>query len=190
MEDFCHTKIARINVVGASGSGKSTFCKKLSKVLSIPHIEMDAIFWGPNWHWPSDETFFANLKNELSGDAWILDGNYTRTIPIKWKNVQMVIWLDYSFTRTFFQAIKRAFLRSLTREELWVGTGNKESLRKSFFSKDSIILWTVKTHKRVREKYEKLMMNDAFSYIEFVRLRSPEEAEEFLNKISPKFRVQ
>ena len=187
MEDFCHTKIARINVVGTSGSGKSTFCKELSKVLSLPHIEMDAIFWGPNWYWPDDEEFFANLKNELSRDAWILDGNYTRTIPIKWKNVQMVIWLDYSFQRTLLQAVKRAFLRSLTREELWANTGNKESFRKSFFSKDSIILWTIKTHKRVRKKYEKLMMDETYSYIEFLRLRSPEEAAEFLNKAAQNF---
>jgi hypothetical protein len=48
---------------------------------------MDAVFWGPNWHWPGDEEFFTKLKNELSRDAWILDGNYTRTIPIKWENV-------------------------------------------------------------------------------------------------------
>jgi len=190
MEKFCYTKIARINVVGTSGSGKSTFCKELSKVLSIPHIEMDAVFWGKNWYWPSDEEFFTNLKNELSGDAWILDGNYTRTIPIKWENVQVVIWLDYSFKRTLLQAIKRAFLRSLTREELWANTGNKESFRKSFFSKDSIILWTIKTHKRVRKKYEKFMMNDAYSHIEFVRLRSPEETEEFLHNVVPKFRVK
>jgi len=190
MEDFCHPKIARINVVGTSGSGKSTFCKKLSGILAIPHIEMDAVFWGPNWHWPGDEEFFTKLKNELSRDAWILDGNYTRTIPIKWENVQMVIWLDYSFKRTLFQAIKRAFLRSLTKEELWADTGNKESFRKSFFSKDSIVLWTIQTHQKVRAKYEKFMTDDAFSYIEFVRLRSPEEAEEFLNKVAPKFRIE
>jgi hypothetical protein len=42
----------------------------------------------------------------------------------------------------------------------------------------------VKTHKRVRKKYEKFMMNDAYSYIEFVRLRSPEEAGGFLKRIA------
>lgn len=115
---------------------------------------MDAVFWGPNWSWSSDEELFAKLKNELSGDTWILDGNYTQTIPIKWENVQMVIWLDYPFQRTVFQAIKRTVQRSLTQEELWTDTGNKESFRKSFLSKDSIILWTIKTYRKVREKYE------------------------------------
>jgi shikimate kinase len=34
----------RINVIGTSGSGKTTFGKKLAKTLSIPFLEMDAIF--------------------------------------------------------------------------------------------------------------------------------------------------
>ena len=74
----------RINVVGTSSSGKTTFSKSLSAILGIDHIEMDQIFWGPNWYWPNDEEFFANLKENLKKkDAWILDGNYTRTIPVK-----------------------------------------------------------------------------------------------------------
>jgi hypothetical protein len=85
------------------------------------------------------------------------------------------------------QAVKRAFLRSFTREELWANTGNRESFQKIFFSKDSIILWTIKTHKRVRKKYERFMVDDAYANIEFVRLRSPEEAEVFLNSAASKF---
>ena len=134
---------ARINVIGTSGSGKSTFARKLSEGLGYPYIEMDQVFWGPNWHWPPDEVFFENLRQALGGNQWVLDGNYTRTIPIKWERVEMVVWLDYSFPLTLFQAVKRALKRSITQEELWEGTGNRESFRKSFFSKDSIILWTI-----------------------------------------------
>ena len=129
----------KINVVGTSGSGKSTFSQRLAKVLGHPYIEIDKIFWGPNWYWPSDEEFFAKLKAALKQDSWVLDGNYDRTVPIKWENVEMVIWLDYPFARTLFRALKRAIRRSLTREEIWEGTGNRESFRKSFFSKDSIV---------------------------------------------------
>ncbi len=39
----------KLNVVGTSGSGKSTFSKALAEKLAIEHIEMDQIFWGPNW---------------------------------------------------------------------------------------------------------------------------------------------
>jgi adenylate kinase family enzyme len=176
-------KPARVNVIGTSGTGKSTFARKLSEYLGYPHIEMDKIFWGPNWHWPSDDVFFGNLRQALSQDQWVLDGNYTRTIPIKWERIEMVIWLDYSFPLTLFQAVKRALKRSITQEELWEGTGNRESFRKSFFSKDSIILWTIKTHRSVRLKYESYMQDPKYSHIKFIRLKNHREAESFLKQM-------
>ena len=174
----------RINVVGTSGSGKTTFSKSLSRRLGIEHIEIDSLFWGPNWYWPSDDEFFPKLQIALEGkDKWILDGNYTRTIPIKWEKVEVVIWLDYSFTRTFFQAVKRAISRSLTKEELWEGTGNRESLRNSFFDRNSIILWTIKTYKKTKKKYQEIMQEPEYSYITFIRIKSPKEAKKFLKSI-------
>ena len=74
--------------------------------------------------------------------------------------------------------------RSITGEELWIGTGNRKTLKKSFFSKDSIILWTIKTHKKVRFKYESFMNDKDYSRIKFIRLRSPSESEKFLKQIS------
>jgi adenylate kinase family enzyme len=131
--------LLRVNVVGTSGTGKSTFARQLAQALGHPYIEMDALFWGPNWTQATDEAFFARLATSLSQPTWILDGNYDRTIGIKWANVTAVIWVDYSFRRTLYQALKRAVVRSIHRKELWPGTGNKESFLKTFFSKESII---------------------------------------------------
>lgn len=174
----------KINVVGTSGSGKSTVSKRLSKILNVPYIEMDKIFWGPNWYWPSDDEFFGKLKNSLQTERWVLDGNYTRTIPIKWESVDTVIWLDYPFLTTLIRALKRTFRRSLTQEELWQGTGNRESFKKSFFSKESIILWTIKTHGQVRKKYEGYIKDPKFSHINFIRLKNDLEVEVFLANLN------
>ena len=178
-------KASRINVIGTSGSGKSTFSKNLAQALSYPHVEMDKVFWGPNWHWPRDEVFFENLRREISGDKWVLDGNYTRTLPIKWERIEMVVWLDFSLPITLYQAVLRAFRRALSGEEIWEGTGNRESFRKSFFSRDSIILWTIKTHSSVRLKYEFYLKDPKYSHIKFVRLKSRREANIFLKQVSP-----
>ncbi|CAM3535932.1 topology modulation protein [Vibrio aerogenes CECT 7868] len=148
----------RVNVVGTSGSGKSTFSQQLAAKLGSPCLEMDALYWKPDWGEPDDDELFAKLQVALEATtSWVLDGNYTRTIPIKWATTDTVIWLDYSFSRTLFQAVRRAFRRSLSGEELWPGTGNVETFRKSFFSTDSIILWTLKTYRRNRLKYEKMI---------------------------------
>lgn len=173
----------RINVIGTSGSGKSTFSKKLSAVLDIPYIEMDSIFWGKDWYWPTDDVFFSDLQQALSQKTWVLDGNYSRTTSIKWKDVDTIIWIDFGFIRTLYQACSRALKRLITQEELWPGTGNRESLKK-LLSKDSIVLWTLKNYKKTRIKYQKLMVDDSYQHIEFIRLTSPSDCRAFLRNIA------
>lgn len=173
----------RINVVGTSGSGKSTFAKDLAARLGYPYVEMDQIFWKPNWQWSEDAEFFARLKTALAQPNWVLDGNYTRTVPIKWDRVDQVIWLDLSFARTLTQAISRALRRAWTKQELWAGTGNRESFRRSFLSKHSIIWWTITTHAENRRSYERYMNDPRYSRIQFVRLRSRRETESYLREL-------
>jgi adenylate kinase family enzyme len=177
------TRLSRVNVVGTSGSGKSTFSRRLASLLGHPHIEMDRLFWEPNWQQPTDEVFFSRVQKALEIESWVLDGNYSRTEPIKWKSAQTVIWIDLPFATTLWQAVKRALVRSVTREELWPGTGNRESFRKSFFSKDSIILWTISMHSKVRERYAARMQDDSLKHIQFIRLRSRREVESFFAEL-------
>ena len=172
----------KINVIGTSGSGKTTFGRVLAQNLEIPFIEMDALFWEPDWGSPIDEEFFPRLTNALKGESWVLDGNYSRTLAIKWNEVDIVIWLDYSFIRTVFQAIQRAISRIISQEELWPGTGNWETFRK-LFSKDSIVLWTISTYARKRKRISEYMKFDEYSDIKFIQLKSPSESDHFLNRI-------
>ena len=115
----------RINVVGSSGSGKSTLASRLAVKIDAPYVELDAIHWQPDWAESPDAELLANLKAALAGERWVLDGNYQRTEPIKWKRVQMVVWLDLPFWLVFWQILVRTIRRSITREMLWAG--NRES---------------------------------------------------------------
>jgi len=178
----------RFNVIGTSGSGKTTFSKKLAGILDIPYIQMDAIFWGPNWSAPCDEEFLPKVQHALCGDAWVLDGNYTRTIPIKWAEIDCVIWLDYPFWRIMRQAVTRALSRSISKEELWEGTGNRESFRRSFMSKDSIVWYTLQSHAKMRHLIMMLMIDPQHAGIRFVRLTSPKLADTFLKTLRMTYR--
>ena len=174
----------RINVIGTSGSGKSTFSRRLSAKLNYPYLEMDKMFWKANWVESSNEEFFAKLKHHVSQPTWVLDGNYNKTVSIKWAEVDTIIWIDYSLLRTVYQAIKRAITRSINKQELWQGTGNIETIRKSFFSKKSIILWTLKTYKKNRIRYQALFDDPRYQHIHFVRLTSPKMATKFLKELA------
>jgi len=177
-------KFKRINVIGTSGSGKSTFSKQLASALNAPYLEMDAIYWKPNWVEPDDVQYFSDLKSALDCDAWVLDGNYSRTAAIKWKSVDTIIWLDYGFIRTFWQVIKRSITRAISRKEIWKGTGNKESFRRSFCSKKSVILWMLQNYHSNKRKYLALMSSEKLNDIQFYRIRSLKEAEYFLQNIN------
>lgn len=49
----------RVNIIGTSGSGKSTFARRLSEKLAIPYVEMDALFWLKDWQERADADFFS-----------------------------------------------------------------------------------------------------------------------------------
>ena len=151
--------------------------------LRIPYLEMDRLYWKPNCQEPNDEEFFSILEQALSGDAWVLDGNYTQTTHIKWPRANLVVWIDYSFPLTLYRVIKRSILRAWKKQELWPGTGNRESFSR-LFSKDSMVLWTLSHYASNKGKFEELMATESYAHIEFVRLRSPKEAAALIQNLT------
>jgi len=170
--------VMRINIVGTSGSGKSTFGKSIAQKLNAPYIQLDELHWKANWEESTDEEFFPKIEKALSSDRWILDGNYTRTIPIKWKRVQMVVYLDFPFHIVLYRIIKRSLLRGIKKEALW--HGNRETVWKHLFTSDSMILWTMRTFHKNRKKYTELFEMKEYSHIKFVRLCTKKELENFV----------
>lgn len=174
----------KINVIGTSGSGKSTFSQLLAKKLNAKYIEMDLLYWQPNWQESNDNDFFEKLSTEIKSDSWVLDGNYSRSQSIKWKTADTIIWLDYGFFRTFYQVFFRSIKRAWNKNELWQGTGNRESFYKTFFHKNSIILWMLTNYHRNKLRYSVLMQNEAMKNKQFIRLKSPKEATYFLSELT------
>ncbi|MCJ8311446.1 MAG: adenylate kinase [Saccharospirillaceae bacterium] len=170
----------KINVIGTTGSGKSTFSKLLANKIGCPYIQMDQLYWKPNWIEATDDEFIPKVKVAVSGDSWVLDGNYSRTNDIKWENADTIIWVDFSFFRTLLQLFKRTVIRLMSKQELWLGTGNKESFCKSFMSKKSIFVWFFKNYQKNKSRYSELMQSPKVKHVEFIRLRNPKEVKQFI----------
>lgn len=176
----------KINVVGSSGSGKSTLSQRLAKTLDVPYIQLDPLFWRPHWQGTPDEAFFAKLQAALESapDGWVLDGNFNRTRDIKWREVDMIVWLDYGFWRTFWQGFKRAVVRIKSREELWPGTGNRETFRQTFLSRDSILLWMLTHWRSNRWRYFADSIDARYRHINIIRLTHPDEADALIKYLA------
>src|SRR5215210_7176988 len=80
----------RISVVGTTGSGKTTLARQLSQRLVIPHVELDALYWEPNWVGAADPVFRERVEGALRGEAWVVDGNYSRVRDIIWSRAEAV----------------------------------------------------------------------------------------------------
>ena len=174
-------RFKRINVIGTSGSGKSTLARELEGILDIPFHQMDQLHWQANWQPATNEQLFASVREITSRDNWILDGNYSSTTALKWQRVQLVIWLDLSFIRTVTRVLTRTVRRIRSGEEIWPGTGNRETWKDSFASWDSVIWWSITTHHKNRRQYEKLMKSPDYPHIKFIRLTSAKCVDSFVD---------
>ncbi|MBR4768693.1 MAG: adenylate kinase [Lachnospiraceae bacterium] len=83
-------------VIGCSGSGKSTFSRKLHEVTGLPLIHLDNIWWKPDRSHISREEFDRRLNEALQSSEWIIDGDYSRTYEVRFKSCDTVIFLDFS----------------------------------------------------------------------------------------------
>ncbi|MGY6029358.1 adenylate kinase [Phytobacter sp. AG2a] len=174
----------KINVIGTSGSGKSTLSRRLAATLGVPYIEMDKLYWLPDWQGRSDEAMNALLIAALDNPGWVLDGNYNRTREIKWRDVDFIVWVDYGFWRTLRQCVLRAMKRAWQQNELWPDTGNRESFRRAFLSRESIIIWTLKTWRKNRTRYAADMADPRYKHLRFVRITNDHEADAFLASLT------
>ncbi|KAM3426105.1 hypothetical protein NHJ13734_009661 [Beauveria thailandica] len=68
----------RIQVIGVTGAGKSTFARRLGQELSIPVCELDSLFHKSRAGGALSEDDARRSVQVLveSNDEWILDGKY------------------------------------------------------------------------------------------------------------------
>jgi adenylate kinase family enzyme len=169
--------LRRISVVGTSGSGKTTLAHQISQILAIPHVELDALHWEPNWTEAPKDMFRDRVLQALSGGSWVVDGNYTAVRDIVWGRADTIVWLDYSLPVMLSRVVRRTLRRVLMQEELW--SGNRETWQTTF-SRDSIILWLLQTYQKNRKEYSILFSKQEYGHLKIVHLRSPQITKNWL----------
>lgn len=100
----------KVAVIGCGGAGKSTFSRILSEVLNISVYHLDKLNWKPGWV-PTPKDEWNNLMNSLvSKEEWIIDGNYGRTLDIRLKNADTIVFLNMPMYLCIYRIVKRRFM--------------------------------------------------------------------------------
>lgn len=172
---------ARVVVVGTSSVGKSTFATRLAVAWRMPRIELDVLYWGPNWQPKPKHEFKSLVTVATSAPAWVVDGNYGSVRSEIWPMATHIIWLNYSLPVNLWRGLKRTVARCVSRKELW--HGNRESFKRSFMSKESILVWIYSTHERRRRELSVLRASSEYGALSWLEFRVPSEAETWLRSV-------
>lgn len=119
----------RVVVVGGPGAGKTTIAAALAEALDVPHVELDGLWWGPDWTPVGGDEFRSRLRELAGRGSWVADGNYVDVgaVEVLWPAADLLVWLDPPRTRSVVRAVRRTAARALRRELLWAD--NRQRLR-------------------------------------------------------------
>lgn len=128
----------KIIVIGCPGSGKSTFAKELNKFYNLPLYHLDIIWNKPDKTTITREEFDNKLDEIFKEEAWIIDGNYQRTLEKRIKEANTIFLLDYPLEVCLMGATSRVGLK---REDMpWTEENLNEEFKQKIinFSQDKL----------------------------------------------------
>jgi adenylate kinase family enzyme len=109
----------RIMIIGSAGSGKSTLSQGLGKIFDLPVIHLDRHYWKPNWVATPNAEWDKVVENFTMREQWIIDGNYSRTMDIRIRRAELIIYLDMPMWLCIYRVIKRRIMyHKKTRPDL------------------------------------------------------------------------
>ncbi|MGC2238181.1 MAG: DNA topology modulation protein [Pyrinomonadaceae bacterium] len=165
----------RILIIGSGGAGKSTFARRLGEKTGLEVIHLDQLYWQPNWVEPDKVEWKKTVENLLKGDSWIIDGNYSGSMEMRFAACDTVVFLDFPRTTCVRRALKRSVLSyGKTRSDMGEECPEKFDLE--------FIKWIWNYPTRTKPKVEALLKQFRREKT-IIRLKTNREVESFLSKI-------
>lgn len=103
----------RICILGPSNSGKSTLANAIGRKRDLTPIHLDQLYHLPGTDWvPRPREEFIALHDEaITGERWIMDGNYSVCMPQRFARATGVILLEISTAHSLFRYFRRTLFQ-------------------------------------------------------------------------------
>ena len=170
----------RILVLGRTGSGKTTLARELAAAVDVPHVELDALYFGPQFSTVPLPLLRERTSAAIAGDRWVTDGNKSAVRDLVWPRADTVVWLDYPLAVSLWRLGKRALWRTSVLRAEAAGTGGKASLPKQLLSAAKGVLTALRSHAGQRREYPRMFAEPQNQHLAVVRLRSPRATRRWL----------
>ena len=169
----------RISVIGSSGAGKTTLSRALAEAIGGTHIELDALYHGPNWTPAPNDEFHRQVGALAQNECWVVDGNYSAVRDLVWGAADTVVWIDLPRRTILPGLLRRTLTRMWNGTELW--NGNRERFRSLFDprAENNVLLWMWTTHRASRRIYSAALADPRWSHLEHHHLDSRARLAEF-----------
>jgi len=174
----------RIVIIGRTGSGKTTLARELAAVLGVPHVELDSLYFEPDFSTVSLEVLRERTREAIAGDRWVTDGNKSAVRDLVWPRADTIIWLDYSLAVSIWRLGKRALWRTSVLRKEAEKSGEKKNLIRKLFSAARGVLTALRSHKNQRQEYPLLFAQPENQHLVVERLRSPQLTRRWLLRVS------
>lgn len=168
-------------MVGSSGSGKTTTATRIADEFGIPHVELDALHWGPDWTAATADEMRERVLRAIEGGSWVVDGNYQSKIgTLVWDRADTVVWVNPSRTVALWRATRRTVRRVVTGQVLWNGNRERWSSLMFWRGEESLLWIAWSLYPRTRDRYEAAMKDPANAHRRMYRVRGARDLDRVL----------
>jgi adenylate kinase family enzyme len=178
------TGCERILVLGRTGSGKTTLARELAAALGVPHVELDSLYFAPDLSTAPLPVLRERTKAAIAVDRWVTDGNKRAVRDLVWPRADTVIWLDYPAYVRLWRLVKRARARTLALSAQAAQTGRRAVLPRQMLAAASGVLTALRSHRRQRREYPRMLAQPANQHLAVARLRSPRATREWIARVT------
>jgi energy-coupling factor transporter ATP-binding protein EcfA2 len=173
----------RILVLGRTGSGKTTLGRELAAAIGVPHVELDALYFGPDFSTVPLSVLRERTSAAIAGERWVTDGNKSAVRDLVWPRADTVIWLDYPLVVSLWRLGKRAVWRTSVLTSQAAENGGKAGLPRQFLSAAKGVLTALRSHQGQRSEYPRMFAKHENQHLAVVRLRSPRATRRWLARV-------